>query len=72
MSSGLPLGLVHRFHQFRGDQASSAPADSRRRETNETFNIHVVIKRPKSNVFRILIRPCGKSLIRPGYDEADS
>src|SRR5947209_16278410 len=30
---------------------------------------HTPVKMPKSNVFRTLIRPCGKSLIPSGYNE---
>jgi hypothetical protein len=53
-------------------RAASQIPDSRRRETDETFIIHAAVRMPKSNVFHILIRPCGKSLISPVYDEADS
>jgi hypothetical protein len=53
-------------------KALAAAGGFRRRETNETFNIHTAVKMSKSNVFHTLIRSYGKSLIPMGYDEADS
>jgi len=53
-------------------QALAAAGGFRRRETNETFNNHTAVEMQKANVFRVLIRPCAKFLIPPGYDEGDS